>query len=409
MDSARRRKRSVRRIVLLTVGLLAAAGLVARSLIPKAIPVETAAIARGPLRVTIDEDGRTRVKDRFVIAAPVAGKLARVTLRAGDRVEAGMVVARLVATDAPLLDPRSRAQAVARLAAAAAAQAQAEASVERARVASAQAASELTRSKALAEKSAIAAQALERADADAASRKKELASAEFAARVAAFEREQARAALGRGAGASTEAWELRAPVAGQVLKIHHEDEGPVAPGTPIVEIADVSALEIVVDVLTSDAVRIPPRARATIDQWGGDRPLEARVRLVEPAAFTKVSALGVEEQRVNVILDLDGPAATTAALRDGFRVEAHIVVWEAPSVVKAPLTALFRQGEGWATYVARDGRARLVALEVGHRGEREVEVQRGVTEGERVLVRPGDAIRENVRISESQPQPKPRS
>ena len=191
--------------------------------------------------------------------------------------------------------------------------------------------------------------------------------------------------------------DVRSPVAGHVLRVHEESERIVAAGTPLLEVGDPGDIEVVVDVLSADAVRIRPGAPVAIEDWGGEQPLEARVRLVEPSGFTKVSALGVEEQRVNVVADfVDGPGA----LGDGYRVEARVVVWEAPDVVRVPGSALFRRGDAWHVFVVERGTARLRRVEVGHRGSFEAELLAGLEPGERVVLHPSDRVQDGVRVRE---------
>jgi len=334
--------------------LLGMVGLIGASMRPRPVHVDATAVARGPMRVTIDEDGRTQVKRRYVVSAALQGKLLRIELKPGDHVNEGAVLARLVPADAPLLDARARAEQEARLHASEAAVAQSNANVARARVADASARDDLERKQRLAKGNAISAHDLEVARSDAAGRAEDLASAEFGAKVADHQLAEARAALQRGRSGRVDEFEIVAPASGLVLRVLRESEGVITAGTALVEVGDPSALEVAAELLTVEAVRVRPGMTAFIDHWGGPRPLEARVRSVEPSGFTKVSALGVEEQRVRVLLDL---TAAPASLGDNFRVEVHIVAWQSDSVLRAPTAALFRRGDDWAAFVIEDGRA----------------------------------------------------
>ena len=386
------------------LGLVAAAVVVTLVLawMPEPVPVELGIVTRGPMEVTVDEDGRTRVKDRYIVSAPLAGTLARVALKAGDTVSAGQVVARVVPAAAPLLDPRSRVEAEGRLAAARAALRQADAAVERARAAREFAAREAERQQTLLRAGASSAQVADAAELASRMRAEELASATFGRRVAAADVEVARAALlrleqPRGGG---DGFVVRAPIEGTVLRVARESEGAVQPGEPLIELGDPRALEVVVDVLTANAVDIHPGAPARIERWGGDSALAAHVHRIEPSAFTRISALGVEEQRVNVILDLDGDAAGRAALGDGYRVEARIGVWRDDSVLQVPAGAVFRHGGEWAVYTADGGRARLRPVQLGRRNPSRAEIRGGLREGDAVVVYPGDNLSEGTRVEE---------
>lgn len=394
-------RRAVKRAIwaALAIGLAIA---IALGLRPAPVPVETAAAVRGALRVTVDEDGRTRVTDRYTVSAPLAGTVARPALRPGDSVQQGQVVARLVPLAPPLLDPRARTEAATRVAAARAALSQAGTTVASARAATDYARREAERQRVLLGPGAASRQEAEQAELAARTRQEELASAQFGERVAASGLRLAQAALarlGRGAG-STDQFLVRAPVRGVVLRLFQESEGVVQPGAPLMEIGDPAALEAVVDVLTTDAVAIRPGAPVRLERWGGDSALSGHVHRVEPSAFTRLSALGVEEQRVNVVVHLDEPRSRWAALGDGFRIEASILAWEGRNRLLVPGGAVFRQGEGWAVYVVQDGRAQLRLIEIGRRNDSEVEVIRGLREGERVVLYPTDNVGKGVRVAE---------
>ena len=416
-----------RKIVSRVVGaafLLGVIALIVVASLPKPVPVDAAEVERGVLQVTIDEAGRTRVKDRYTISAPLAGTLARIELRPGDTVEEGAVIGRVEPLAPQLLDDRSRAQAQARVAGALAAQRQARAAVSRAQAALELAEQNEARQSALAQRGGASAQSLDQARFETRARREELTSARFGVRVADYEVRMARAALGSvESGEATESMEITSPVAGRVLRVVQESEGVVQPGTPLVEVGDPAALEVVVDVLTADAVKVEPGAPVSLERWGGEGALEGRVRRVEPSAFTKVSALGVEEQRVNVVIDIDSPRERWTQLGDGYRVEARMQIWREEDALKIPASALFRSGRngegaaepdaeeaegeeseeaagdgGWAVYVVRDGFAELVAVRVGRRNGFEAQVLEGLEPGDQVIVHPSDQITEGVEV-----------
>jgi HlyD family secretion protein len=387
----------VNRRVLISV--LVVAGLVTMAMWPETVPVDVAAVSPGPLVVTVDEEGQTRVRDRFVVSAPVSGRVLRIELEPGDPVKRGQVVARVRAEAPPLLDERTRAEAVAAVESARAALGRARAEEQRARAALGQAERELRRIRALAADGIATPQQVDTADSDMELAQEALKAAEFAARAAASELQRAEARLaptltdtpGRVAAVTS-------PVGGVILRRVRESESFVPAGDPLLEIGNPDDLEIVSDLLSTDAVRVKAGARATIEQWGGNRTLEARVRRVEPSGFMKISALGVEEQRVNVILDFVDPADAWRELGDAYRVEVRIVVWEAPSVVKVPTGALFRADDKWAVYVVEAGRAVERRIEIGHQTAQEAEVTGGLDQGTLVIMHPGDTIADGVRV-----------
>lgn len=397
-----RRKRawaSLARRVLMWLLAAGGAGAVVYAWLPKPVGVDMAKVERTHLRVTIDEDGRTRVKDRYVVSAPLLANVGRIELNPGDSVEPGTVLARLVPLDSPLLDARSKAQSEARVAAAAASRRQAYSSIDRVRTVLEIAQREAARLRSLQKSGAVAERTLEQADLEERSRREELASAEFGARVADYDLRMAEAALGRiGKPGKEEQIEVSSPVKGRVLRVIQQSEGAVQPGAPLLEIGDPAALEIVVDILTSDAVRVRPGAVVFIDRWGGDHPLKAHVRLVEPSAFTRISALGVEEQRVNVVVDLDDPHTMWSALGDGYHVEAQIVTWEGDAVITVPASATFRREQDWAVFQVKDGVAKLTPITLGHVNSESVEALRGVGPGDQVIVHPSDRVTDGTRV-----------
>lgn len=380
--------------------------LVVAGLWPKPLPVELATVARGDVMVTVNEEGMTRVQHRYVVSSPVAGELQRIEWKAGAPVVAGQtVLARLTTSGADLLDARGLAQAEARVRAAAANREAAVAQAASARAAAELAKSDLARFQALAERKAISTQELETATMREAATAQELRAAEFGAQVAGFEWEQARAALLRGqpetaAGAAEKPLEILSPVSGHVLRVMQESARVVPAGLALLEVGDEMDIELRIEVLSRDGVAIRPGARVIVEQWGGDHPLEARVRLVEPSAFTKISALGVEEQRVYVIADLVDPVAKRPTLGDNYRIEGRVVVWEGKNVLHVPTGALFQRGGEWQIFVLRGARVERRTVQVGRSNGLETEVVAGLAEGESVVVYPGDKIDDGVRVRE---------
>ncbi len=370
---------------------------------PRPVDVDVAPVVRGPFEKTIDEDGKTRVRERYVVSAPLAGRLLRIALDTGDAVERGALIATLVPAAPALQDARAVQELGERVGVADAERNRATAEVERAQVALDLARSELERGRNLAKQGFTSQQALERAEREVDLKTKELAAAQFDDHAAQHQQAMARAALARArTGASDrsagERWEIRSPVAGRILRIAQESEAVVPVGAPLVELGDPSNLEVVVDVLTEDAVQIPPGADVQLDRGAGTPPLAGRVRRIEPAAFTKVSALGVEEQRVNAVIDITSPEQQWRDLGDAYRVEARIVVDRRADAIVIPTGSLFRHDSAWAVFVADGGRARLRVVEPGARGGTQTLVLRGLDAGEQVVVYPGDAVRDGVRI-----------
>lgn len=365
------------------------------------IDVDVVRVVRAPLDLKVVDDGHARVRERYTVSAPVAGTLARIELSEGDAVEPGLVLARLLPLPAPLLDPRARQVAGDHLASAIDAQRQAAATVSRAETAADQAHKDLARVEALSHDGSLPPSQLDQAGADARMRDAELSSAHFSQQIAAHDIEQARSALQRfGPGSrTTEQFEVTSPVHGQVLHVLHKSEGVVEAGTSLVELGDPRAMELVVDVLSQDAVLVHPGMPARVLHWGTDQSLAAKVRRVEPSAFTKTSALGVDEQRVNVVLDPEGPADAWTPLGDGFAAEIEITVWSKPDVMQVPESALFRRGAGWAVFVVTGGRAVARVVQVGHRGALEAEILGGLEVDEILVIHPGASVHEGARVS----------
>jgi len=368
------------------------------------VAVEIGLVTRAPLAVTVEEEGRTRVRDRFELSAPVPGFVRRLTLDVGDSVIRGQVLAELEPLRSTVLDPRARAEAEARVASAEYALQAAEQHAAAAAAEASRAQNEFERRRKLCESGCISKEELDTAELLARRTAAERRSAEFAIEVARFELEAARTTLSYSAAQPVatplERVEIRAPVAGRVLRLARRSEGVVAAGETLVEIGDPAALEVEVDVLSSDAVRIAPGTLVRLARWGGDADLVGRVRVVEPAGFTKVSALGVEEQRVWVIVDISSPPEQWQRLGDGYRVEAAFVLWQGEDVLQVPAGALFRHGEGWAVFVVEDDHAVRRAVSLGHRNAQAAEVRDGLAEGERVVLHPSNRIEDGVRVRE---------
>jgi HlyD family secretion protein len=401
---ARERRRAIARTArraLLGAFVLGATIAVVLALRPRPVPIDAARVERGALVVAIEETGTTRVKDRYVVSAPVGGSLSRTVLEPGDAVQEGDVLAVIVPAPSALLDERGHAEAEARLGASLSALSQARAQASRASAARDLALQELARTRALVDSGSLARQALDQADFDARMRADEVSSAEFGMKVATAEVRLAQATLkGRDGARYDRQVNVVSPVSGRVLRVHQKSAAVVQAGAQLMEVGDPTALEVVVDLLTTDAVHIAPGTPATIEGWGGDAPLASRVRRLEPSAFTRPSALGVDEQRVNVVLVLTDPRERWAALADGYRVEARLVLWKGADVLKVPQGAVFRYGDGWSVFRIDGHTARLARVEVGHRGEREVEIVSGLRPGDVVAVHPGDRVKDGVRVEE---------
>ena len=394
-----------RRRWMLWGGLAVVAAVVLLLALRKApVEVDVAGVTRGRLAVTLDEEAETRVRERYVVSAPVAGRLRRIELEPGDPVQARKtVVATFVPGDPALLDVRARGEVDARVGAARAAEQRARAESDRARAQLALARSEHTRVRRLAE-GGVASQAdLDRVKQNLESAQSTLAAAERAAAGAMQDLRAAQARAlevvsGQTRGGRLENLTLRSPIDGVVLRRLRESESVVPAGEPLLEVGDPANLEIVADYLSADAVQMKPGMPVEIERWGGERPLSGRVRRVEPGGFLKISALGVEEQRVNIIIDFEDPRAAWAALGDGYRVEVRVVTWQGKDVVKVPGSALFRQGEGWAVFRAKDRRAEQKSVEVGHRGELEAEIRSGLDPGDKVVVHPPEDLRPGAKV-----------
>jgi HlyD family secretion protein len=368
---------------------------------PRAVPVEVTPVTRGPLVVTVDEEGMTRVKNRYLVSAPVAGQLRRIDWKAGAVVEAGKTVLAVLETSgADFLDARSQAQAEARVRAAEATREAALAQRERASAAAKMFAADFERLKQLYAQRALSAQEFDAAQMRTTTAAQDERSAEFGLKVAEFELQQARALVVRGQpGGGAEPLVITSPVNGRILRVFQESARVVPGGFSLLEVGDPTDLEVRIEVLSRDGVAIRPGARVMLEQWGGPEPLAARVRLVEPSAFTKISALGVEEQRVYIVADFTDPLEKRPTLGDSYRVEARIVTWENASALRAPAGALFQREGVWQTFVVDGSRARLQTVHAGRSNGIETEITEGLHEGNSVVVYPGDKVSDGTRVA----------
>jgi HlyD family secretion protein len=376
------------------LGAATVLGAIVAGLWPKPLAVEMAAATVGALRATVNEEGKTRIKNRYIVSAPVAGQLRRIPFKAGAEIRAGDIVAVIDPLAPVILDARTRAAAEARRDTAAA-------NLERANVQHRFALSERNRAEKLAADQTLSVQELENAQWRETTAAKEKEAAESALRQAEVELAEFSGAASTSDTARSPI-EVKAPTSGRVLRLFEESSRALTTGTPLMEIGDPADLEVVVETLSRDGASITPGTRVLLEHWGGEAPLEARVRLVEPAAFTKVSALGVEEQRVNVVADIVTPVEQRRSLGDNFRVEARIVAWETDGTLKVPSGALFRRGSDWAAFVFSDGRAQLRPVKAGRTSGTETQVLEGLKEGEQVILYPGDRIQPGQRVKRIQ-------
>jgi HlyD family secretion protein len=400
----RKRRRIVGRVIsgCIVLGVVA---LVLLGFVPKPVHIVLGKVEQRPLEVTVDESGRTRIRARYVISAPVIGRMSRITLRPGDMVEEGTPLAEIYPVSPGLLDARTRAEADARVAMSQANLQRAQVTVSRAEAAMKFAQDEAARLRRLHQNQGASRQALDQAEFQARAAEEDLAAARSGQAVARNELAMARAAVASMTPGkqATPSIVLTAPIRGYVLRVHQESETVVQPGMPLLELGDPHQLEIVVDVLTTEAVRILPGAEARVERWGGPVALNARVRRKEPSAFTTRSALGVEEQRVPVLLDLTDPKEAWAELSDGYRVEARIRTELIENALVAPASAVFREGDTWAAFTVREGKARKVTLELGARTPEYVEVRRGLSATDPVILYPSDQVADGVDVDPTLP------
>ena len=388
-----------RRLLKVALVLLVLAAIGYWAFRPSPVPADFATVQRGALHVTVNEEGRTRVRDRYVVSAPVPGRMRRIELEPGDPVVARKTIVAQFEPSAPaLLDVRTRAELEARVNAAESAVGGARAERERLRAERAFAESELKRARQLLAEKVISARELDVAERQSQTVERAWQSADFAVRTAEYQLQQARASLtpSRSGGGLTP---LFSPVDGVVLRRLQESEAVVPTGQALLEIGNVGDLEIVSDLLSSAAVRVRAGQQVLIEQWGGDKPLRGRVRRVEPSGFTKISALGVEEQRVNTIVDFDDDADSRPAIGDGYRVEVRIIVSSRENVLKVPVSSLVRSGSDWALYVVDNDHASRRVVQLGERNSLEAEVTGGLSGSERIIVFPSDAITDGVKVT----------
>lgn len=398
--------RSRRPMIFVAILTLAVAGLAWTALREEPVPVELATLARGPMQVTVDADGKTRIREVYEVSAPITGTALRAPVRVGDAVTGGETVVAVVEPVAPsLLDSRSRAQAEAAVHEAEAALAAAEARVRQAGEDLGYTEAQFRRVETLVQRGIASVTQLEQAS-------QQLSLKQAAHATAIFDRDRARSALARAEAALVQPLvnngepgasccvELRAPISGRVLELGGISERPVTAGAMLVSIGQPEDLEIVADLLSSQAVGLAPGNRALVERWGGPGALEARLRSIDPSARTVVSAIGIEEQRVEAVFDLITPPGERQGLGDGFAVFLRIVAWEADGVLQVPLSALFRTGPGWAVYRAEDGVARLAPVEIGRRNDRMAEVRSGLEEGAVVVLHPADRVAEGTPLSD---------
>ncbi|QQR91285.1 MAG: HlyD family efflux transporter periplasmic adaptor subunit [Myxococcales bacterium] len=368
---------------------------------PTAIYVKTFRVRRAEFQQTIEVDGKTRFEDRYVVSAPLSATLSRSSLNAGDKIAIAQPLLVLRPTMSPLLDQRSRTEARAHLAAAMASQKRSQVAVDAARTDLELAERQLDRVKILAEQGAAPAEELERAQFQSRSRTEELSASEFAQKVANHEAAMARAALGVQGSTEKQAsfFEVPSPVDGVILRVLKRDEGVVAAGTPLLEIGDPTTLEIVSEVLTTEAVKIKVGMPVLVENWGKEQKLKGHVYRIEPAAFTRISSLGVEEQRVNVVIRFSDESARVHELGDGYHVEVKIIIWQEKNVLQVPIAAVFRNAKSrWAVYVVKDGKAKLREVSVVRRSSDAVQISKGLKQHETVILFPSDLIKDGVSI-----------
>ena len=377
--------------------LLFIGAILAMALWPETIEVDIGNVSRGPLEVTIDEEGETRVRERFVISAPVAGRLQRIELEPGDRVIRGKtLLARLVPAPPPLLDVRTRAELSAAAEAARATLGQGQAERARAQATLERAQAALKRQRELFQAGLIPPEELESSQTALRTAEEARRAAEFSVARTEFDLQTARARLQQPASGGQPV-EIRAPIDGVVLKRLRESEAVVPVGEPLLEVGDPNLLEVVSDLLSTDAVRVAPGHRVRLE-WGGPEPLIGLVRRVEPSGFMKVSALGVEEQRVNVVIDFVDPSAAKT-LGDNYRTEVHVVVWHADDVLKVPAAALFRRGESWAVFAIENARVATRVVRLGERNATDAEIRDGLIDGAEVVLHPPDTLADGMRVA----------
>ncbi len=396
-----------RNLLYLLLAIAALAGLI-YAFMPGPVAVDLATVVRGSMRVTVDEDGRTRIKERYVITSPLAGYMQRVEWHPGDSVFPGKtVLTSILPNDPALLDARALAEAEAKLRAAQANVQQAEANQLRSTEAYELAKHIFDRAKTLVKTEALAKESYDQAEHLERIAAEEMRASQFRVKVAQFELEQAGSVLIRSQTTQSvqqklESFVIYSPIQGCLLRVFQESAGPVTPGTRLMEVGDPADLEVEIDVLSSDAAKIKPGAKVFLEHWGGPEALQGRVRLVEPSGFLKLSALGVEEQRVNIIVDILDPPEKRTTLGDAFRVDARIVIWDGENVLKVPTGALFRSQGEWAVFQLVNGRAKLTRVKIGRQNALEAEVLNGLQAEDCVILHPSDRIKDGVSVKQRQ-------
>ncbi len=387
---------------LVIIGILIASVM---AFIPEPVEVETSKVFEGTLRVSVQEDGKTRIREKYVVSSPVAGRLSRIELKPGDDICGdGNMIALIMPADPTMLDARSQAQAEARVEQARAALNRSQANSEQMQINHELSQSKYERAERLMESKAISQNEYDSARSEFLANTQAVRTTKFDSEIAEFELKMAEAAMlqfSDDEGPIVEPFEVTSPISGTVLRVFQESATVVGVGTPLIEIGDPQNLEIEIDVLSTDAVRIQPYAELTIEHWGGGEPLKGNVRTVEPAAFTKVSSLGVEEQRVNVIADFREPKEQLASLGDGYRVEARVTINELKNVLMVPNSALFRYQRKWHVFTIVDGVAQMKAVDIGAQNESHTQILTGLEQRDEVIIYPSDQIRVGVKVRRS--------
>lgn len=390
--------------------LLGVVGLIIYAFLPPVLAVDMAEVTKGPMRVDVREEGKTRIKERYVVSSPLAGRVLRIELKPGDEVIAGeTLLATIEPADPSLLDARALATAQAKVQAGEANRQRAVAELNRAEAAHNRADAQYKRIRSLRETGSASTEQLEDAELNMRANSEQLTAARFNVNIADFELEQAKAALlrfdpnpqtAKAPDSTPSEWrmQIHSPISGRVLAVYQESSAVVTPGTSLVAVGDPKDLEVVVDVLSEDAVKVHSGNEVDITQWGGGAILKGRVRRIEPQAFTKVSALGVEEQRVNIIVDFADPVEKRQALGDQYRVEAEIVIWKGEDIVQVPVSCLFRRNDQWAVFIVKDGVADLRQIEIGERNTLHAQVLKGLEPGDKVIIHPGDQIKPGAKV-----------
>lgn len=403
MKSTKSKKGGILRKLFPWIICIAVVGAVVYGLKPKPLVVETAEVKRGPLVVSVIEEGKTRIRHRHIVSPPISGYLRRVELRAGAPIVRGKTLLAVIqASTSNFLDPRTKAEAEARIKTAEAIRETRQADLDRTSAALELAEKQLERQEKLLKTGASAVQEYDIAAAEAQVRQREKNAAEFAVRAAASDVDVARAALLQAQAPSADQAkpiEIIAPIDGFVLNVYEESARPVTPGMPIMEVGDPNDLEAEIELLSSDAVGVAPGADVLIEQWGGENPLRGKVSVVEPGGFTKISSLGVEEQRVKVRVDFLDPIPAGHTFGDRYRVEARIVTWKGDDVLQIPTGALFRKGNQWMTYVEEGGISKEVKVSIGKNSGVSAQVLEGVQPGQKVILHPPDKVKEGAKVT----------